>query len=235
MGTPGWIGLECVRERDGVEAWLALRERGSDSVIESLGGLDAPAESLAAAGGAAWVRDYAPLATLSWAASVGTAAAARAAGLVTREVREGTPLTEALRQAAGTEAAEALLGAPLAADIALVRGERRLAVEGERWSWVEGGWRPASGPVHATQRFDREDGAPGPRIGPAPPGDRTGGRGLHPARRLARVRAHPRRQRLARRALKMALPTGSGPSSTPARRTRRWPRLPVPRRRRSRR
>ena len=168
VGTPGWIGLECVRERDGVEAWLALRERGSDSVVESLGGLDAPAESLAAAGGAAWVRDYAPLATLSWAASVGTAAAARAAGLVTREVREGTPLTEALRQAAGTEAAEALLGAPLAADIALVRGERRLAVEGERWSWVEGGWRPASGPVHATQRFDREDGAPGPRIGPLP-------------------------------------------------------------------
>ena len=78
------------------------------------------------------------------------------------------PLSEALRQAAGAEAADALLGAPLAADITVARGERRLAVEGERWSWVEGGWRPASGPVHATQRFDREDGGPGPRIGPLP-------------------------------------------------------------------
>ena len=33
---------------------------------------------------------------------------------------------------------------------------------------MEGGWQPASGPVHAIQRFDRETGAPGPRIGPLP-------------------------------------------------------------------
>ena len=175
-GVPGWIGLECVRKRDGVEAWRALQERGSDAVIEALGALDAPAESLAEAGDADWVRDYAPLASLGWAVTLGNAKAAGIVREVARGVRAGTPLAEALRRTAGAEAADALLGAPVASDIAVARGEPRLAVEGERWNWVDGGWQPASAPLHVIQRFDREADAPGPRIGPLPqeiepPGD----------------------------------------------------------------
>ena len=42
VGVPGWVGLECVREEDGVDAWLALQARASDQVVEALGALDAP-------------------------------------------------------------------------------------------------------------------------------------------------------------------------------------------------
>ncbi|MDE2711983.1 MAG: ABC transporter permease [Acidobacteriota bacterium] len=167
-GVAGWIGMECVRRRDGVEAWRVLQQRGADGVVGEFGDLEAPATSVARAGDAAWVGEYAPLASMAWAGTVGSGQALRIVREVTRAIRTGTPLPDALRAAAGPAAAADLLGAPAASDIVLTREGSELGVEGTRWRWTEGGWQPLSMPVHVMQRFERDPGPPGSRIGPLP-------------------------------------------------------------------
>ena len=167
VGVPGWIGLECVRLEDGVNAWLALQARASDQVVEALGALDAPAVGVAAAGDAHWVQEYTPLATVGWVESVGPTAAAAAINAVVAGVRTGAPLAAALAGAVGTGAAEELLGPPAASDVLVERAERNLEIAGRRWVWRDGGWEPLAAAIHVTQRFD-DDSGERRRIGPVP-------------------------------------------------------------------
>ena len=167
VGVPGWVGLECVREEDGVDAWLALQARASDQVVEALGALDAPAVGVAAAGDVPWVREYTPLATVGWVESVGLDDAGRAVGAVIAGVRAGTPLADALAEAVGADTAEALLGPPAASDVLVAQAARTLEIGGQRWRWQDGGWEPVAGAIHVTQRFDDDSGGRR-RLGPVP-------------------------------------------------------------------
>ena len=167
IGVPGWVGLECVRREDGADAWLALQARASDQVVEALGALDAPAVGVAAAGDAAWVQEYTPLATVGWVESIGPADAAVAVGEVITEVRGGAPLADALAEVVGLATAEALLGPPAASDVLVAQAERTLDIGGQRWRWRDGGWEPVAGAIHVTQRFEGDRGGRR-RIGPVP-------------------------------------------------------------------
>ncbi len=166
VGVPGWVGLECVRQEDGVDAWLALQARASDQVVAALGALDAPAVGVAAAGAAPWVQEYTPLATVGWVESVGLAAARDAVAAVIAAVRGGAPLADALAEAVGAGTAEALLGPPASSDILIAQADRTLEIAGERWLWRDGGWEPVSAAIHVTQRFD--DDRDRRRVGPVP-------------------------------------------------------------------
>ena len=166
VGVPGWVGLECVRQEDGVDAWLALQARASDQVVAALGALDAPAVGVAAAGDAPWVQEYTPLATVGWVESVDQAAARDAVAAVIAAVRGGAPLADALAEAVGADTAEALLGPPASSDILIAQADRTLAIAGQRWLWRDGGWEPVSAAIHVTQRFD--DDRDRRRIGPVP-------------------------------------------------------------------
>ena len=166
VGVPGWVGLECVRQEDGVDAWLALQARASDQVVAALGALDAPAVGVAAAGAAPWVQEYTPLATVGWVESVGQAAARDTVAAVIAAVRDGAPLADALAEAVGADTAEALLGPPASSDVLIAQADRTLEIAGQRWLWRDGGWEPVSAAIHVTQRFD--DDRDRRRIGPVP-------------------------------------------------------------------
>ena len=166
-GVSGWVGLECVRRADGADAWLALQARASDLVVEAFGALDAPATSVAAAGGVPWVRRYAPLAAAGWLAAAGPAEAAETVAAVVAAVRAGAPLADALARTVGPDPAAALLGPPGSSDVVVTPAARALDVEGRRWRWRDGGWEPVAEPMDVTQRFDDGSGARR-RIGPVP-------------------------------------------------------------------
>ena len=167
VGVPGWVGLECLRQEDGVDAWLALQARASDQVVEALGALDAPAVGVAAAGDVPWVQEYTPLATVGWVESVGPAAAADAVDAVVAGVRAGAALAAALAEAVGVGTAEALLGPPASSDVLVAQAARTLEIAGQRWLWRDGGWEPVAAAIHVTQRFD-DDNRDRRRIGPVP-------------------------------------------------------------------
>ncbi|MXY16758.1 MAG: hypothetical protein F4Y57_07120 [Acidobacteria bacterium] len=167
VGVPGWVGLECVRQEDGLDAWLALQARASDQVVEALGALDAPAVGVAAAGDARWLRQYTPLATVGWVESVGLTAGAAAVDAVVAGVRAGAPLADALAEAVGAGVAGELLGPPASSDVLVEQGERNLEIAGRRWIWRDGGWEPLAAAIHVTQRFD-DDSGERRRIGPVP-------------------------------------------------------------------
>ena len=166
VGVPGWVGLECVRREDGLDAWLALLARASDQVIEAFGALDAPAVAVAAAGDVPWVREYTPLATVGWVESIDPAGAADAVHAVVARVRGSASLADALAEVVGAGTAEALLGPPAASDVLVRQAERTLDIGGQRWLWRDGGWEPVAASIHVTQRFD--DGSGSRRLGPVP-------------------------------------------------------------------
>ena len=166
VGVPGWVGLECVRQEDGVDAWLALQARASDRVVEAFGALDSPAVGVAAAGDVPWVREYTPLATVGWVESIDLADAADAVHAVVARVRGGASLADALAEVAGGGTAEALLGPPASSDVLVTQADRMLDIGGQRWLWRDGGWGPVAGTILVTQRFD--DSGDRRRIGPVP-------------------------------------------------------------------
>ena len=167
VGVPGWVGLECVRQEDGLDAWLALQARASDRVVEAFGALDAPAVAVAAAGDVSWVREYTPLATIGWVESIDLADAADAVHAVVARVRGGASLADALAEVVGAGTAEALLGPPAASDVLVRQADRTLDIGGRRWLWRDGGWEPVAASIHVTQRFD-DDSGDRRRLGPVP-------------------------------------------------------------------
>ncbi|MYD70307.1 MAG: ABC transporter permease [Acidobacteria bacterium] len=166
LGVSGWVGMECVRRRDGADAWLALQTRVSDQTVAAFGALDAPAVSVALAGAADWLQRYAPLATAGWAETLGPPQAGEAVNAVVVAVSGGQPLAGALADAAGADVAAQLLGPPASSDILVDRTARALDIGGSRWRWRQGGWEPLEVPIHVTQRFEDESGSR--RVGPVP-------------------------------------------------------------------
>lgn len=92
-GVAGWIGLECIRTTEGDGAWLAVLNRRANALAEALGTLDAPLVGLADDGGAAWAGEYAPLATLAWAQTIGSKHALTIVTQLADQVSSGVPLS----------------------------------------------------------------------------------------------------------------------------------------------
>ena len=157
-GVAGWVGLECVHEQDGHDAWVAILERRSDQVVEAFGALSAPIQGLAADGDADWVGVYAPLAVQGWAMSIGS----REAFLIVDEVRQrvdgGQGFSDALAASVGLQAAAHLLGPPNASEVGVAAAESgEPRVEGERSSWALGGWTAGSPVDRVVQVVDARD------------------------------------------------------------------------------
>jgi hypothetical protein len=142
-GLGGSIGLTCLEELAGTDAWMAWMTRKSEHVAEALGALEAPVVSLAEDGPANWVNEYAPLATSAWLRSLSVDAGATIIRSLLERVRAGRSVPEAMARAIGPEQQAALLGAPSASDVAVIADGSGLLVRGSRSRWVQGGWRPA--------------------------------------------------------------------------------------------
>lgn len=143
-GVSGWLGMECVRRQTDTETWLALQTWQADSLVDALGSLSVPVVALADAGQAAWVRPYSALTTLNWAAQIGTVQATQIVRQVITHVRSGQTVSQALQNQAGQATANALLGMPVASDIALVHdAEQGMQVTAQRWQWRDGSWHDA--------------------------------------------------------------------------------------------
>lgn len=142
-GIPGWLGLSCVRELDGDDAWRALVDRASVRVVEALGALSAPIRGLGLDGDAEWVEPYAGLSTFAWAQMLGEDRAAEAALSVADKIARGAPVRVALEAVTGEETSRMLLGPPLASDAAVARdgASGRDAASARRWTWAAGGWQ----------------------------------------------------------------------------------------------
>lgn len=152
-GLAGFVGLACVRDVDGVEAWLRLLTRNSDLVAEKLGALDAPLVSLADDGPAEWVEAYAPLAVLSWSQSVPPEVARASVDLIVEQVRAGASIEDALTSSLGARTTAQLLSVPTASDIRVATdGPQFGAVQAERSRWADGGWKPVAGSQTIVQR-----------------------------------------------------------------------------------
>ncbi len=139
-GVAGQVALSCVEQASGLEASLALQTRHADRTAEGLGTLDEPVDRVAAARGE-WLPHYAALATLAWSAGLSRERVAQVLGELPARIRQpGETLTSALVALVGPESAAALLGPPLAADVALIPEEEALGVSARRWAWAGAGW-----------------------------------------------------------------------------------------------
>lgn len=138
-GVGGAIGLLCSADLNGIAALHRLVERGAERTTTALAANASPIRSLADAGDAAWVAEYAPLAALGW---VARAKPEELAALIVR-VRESGDVGQALQAVAGGARAAELLGPPQQSDLSVRRSDGRLTVERERW--LNGRWVPAQG------------------------------------------------------------------------------------------
>ena len=155
-GVAGWIGLDCVHQHDGTEAWVALLKRGSDHVVEAFGALSAPVAGLGADGDADWVGAYAPLAAQGWALSHDGGEAVHIVDEVRRRINAGQGIGEALVAVVGPQTAAELIGPPRASEVVVAAAEDgRPRVEGNRWSWRLGGWNAESPVDRVVQVGDR--------------------------------------------------------------------------------
>ena len=79
--------------------------------------------------------------TLAWSAGLSRERTAQVFGELPARIRQpGETLTSALVAVVGSESAAALLGPPLAADVALIPEEEELRLSARRWAWAGAGW-----------------------------------------------------------------------------------------------
>ncbi|WP_402718059.1 hypothetical protein [Janthinobacterium rivuli] len=133
QGMGGAIGLLCAGDAGGVSALSALLLRGADAATQSLAASAIPVGAAPEAVANGWLKDYAPLALLAWAA----ARTPQEIDALLAQVKSGGSVPDAVRHVDAAQA-EALLGAPRAVDLRL-RGARIAAVQA--WRWRDGGWR----------------------------------------------------------------------------------------------
>jgi|GEM_PF-850011 len=145
-GVPGWLAYQCARELESSEGWHALVDRASGNVVQALAGAAGPVRTLAGDGHAEWIEEYAPLATFSWAQSLGPQRLLAVVDEAIADVAKGASVRDALTRAAGADAALAVLGPPLASDITVASSDANdpgsVTFEGLRWQWRDGDWRP---------------------------------------------------------------------------------------------
>lgn len=147
-GIAGWVGLHCVRQLDGTEAWLALQRWYGEQLITAFGSLPAPVVSVAETGATEWMQYYTPLAFSGWVGQVGeTTVREQIQQLLT--ARANAPnLVAALTSVVGETTSSALLGLPIASDVTLSTiSAQQLAVTNQRWQWQTGGWQATATPL----------------------------------------------------------------------------------------
>jgi hypothetical protein len=137
-GLPGAIGLLCGGDENGTTALQTLLERHGEVVDAEIGASKTPIVALGAANHEEWAHEYAPLATVSWAAR---AMPADIEALL-RGVRvEGVP--SALAAVAGEEEAAEMLGPLRLSDVSVRPSSRGASVI--RKAWSQGSWTPDDG------------------------------------------------------------------------------------------
>ncbi|MEM6931727.1 MAG: hypothetical protein AAF602_32650, partial [Myxococcota bacterium] len=125
-GIPRALALLAVGDLDGPEVATDLLSQWSQDLTYTLAASAVPVGAVGDAPPGGWAAEYAPLAALPW---VGRQSPAE--------------LTQTLDRLTAGRVADRLptasLGAPRMSDLNLVAGE----VQGQRWSWSDGGWVPA--------------------------------------------------------------------------------------------
>lgn len=138
-GLAGAIGLLCVADTDGVKALVTLLDHGADTTTLALAASKVPVGTAESARASGWYAHYGPLAMLSFAAGIAPAqyeamlAAARA----------NADVAGALR-AVFSEQAGQILGMPRSADLHMTLSRGAPTIQGEHWTWENGGWSASS-------------------------------------------------------------------------------------------
>jgi len=156
-GVAGWLALSCVRAHAEEEQWHALMNHVSDELVLAFGALDAPIRGFARDADAAWIEHYAPLATFSWAMTLGEQEASARVSEILASLRQGESVQVAMRAHLGEAQASRMLAEPLASDASVALDEaRQLRTQAKRWRWEEGGWREVEGSTHIVASFSEE-------------------------------------------------------------------------------
>jgi hypothetical protein len=114
-GVAGAIGLACVRETDGADAFAQVLARQQEKARLAVAGSDVPVGPLDRAAPNGWASAYAPLAALDWLDGQGPGGITRLLDLV----RQGATVPAALETVLGREEAARLLAAPRLQDKAV--------------------------------------------------------------------------------------------------------------------
>jgi len=149
-GLPGALGLVCVAERDGLDALSTLLTRGADRINEALATVEEPVTRIETATRDGWVKDYLPLAALTWAAQQ----TPETLNALFDNLRQQQNVTAALIGHLGPELAEHWLAAPRAVDLHASAD----AITSEHWQWRDGGWQPVPSASNVQQWWMDDNG-----------------------------------------------------------------------------
>jgi len=142
-GLPGALGLICVAELDGLDALSTLLTRGADRVNQTLATVEEPVTRIDIAKSDGWVKDYLPLAALTWTVQQSP----DSLNALFDNVRQQPELTMALIDHLGPEQTEHWLGPPRAVDLHVSAD----TITGTHWHWQDGGWQPVQSATHVQQ------------------------------------------------------------------------------------
>jgi len=161
-GVAGWVGLHCVRQTDGMEAWLALQRWYSEQLVTAFSALPEPVITVAETGATEWLQYYTPLAISGWAGQVGAETVLAHLQQLLASRADLPTLVAALEAIIGQPEVAILLGLPFASDVALsTASTQQLTIANQRWQWQAGGWQATDTPLdvvvfqaaHAPQRI----------------------------------------------------------------------------------
>ncbi len=156
QGVSGWAGLECLRQRQGEQIWVAMMERHSSDLAEEVGTLEYPVERVSHAGDVDWMHHYTPLAVQAWAARIGNEGLRQQLNLLIDHVNQGVDVASALVQVTSPQFSQQMLGMPLASDIAVIADRNgQPEVKARRWQWDQGGWQPLQEPELVVHKHSR--------------------------------------------------------------------------------
>ncbi len=139
-GVAGAIGLLCVADTDGLDAFAKVLVRYSEAATTALALSDVPVGALANALSDSWVTEYGPLAALDWVAQQTPATLNE----LMAELKKRQEIRSVLTDRVGQVTADNILGKPLASSLNLVTENNLIHVSGTRWAWRDGGWQKLS-------------------------------------------------------------------------------------------
>ncbi len=153
-GVSGWTALRCVERRNGFLAANELRKLHADQLIETFAESDEPITTVAEAH-TTWLSQYATLALDNW----GSADLSRTPEAVAGVLSSGShrSLIEGLEALFGIEEVAALMEAPKAGDVTVVKTEEGLEITAARWSWAVSGWQATDTPGRLLLRTETGD------------------------------------------------------------------------------
>ncbi len=148
-GVSGWTALRCVERRSGFEAGMALRKLHAEQLIETFAESDEPITTTAEAY-SPWLSQYATLALDNWGAADGLRKPQAIAGVLQNASRES--LVDALEKTLGSQEVVALMDAPKAGDVTVMRSGAGLEIVASRWLWAVSGWQVMDAPARLLLR-----------------------------------------------------------------------------------